>query len=140
MSIQATVDIETNDLILTVDADGLKEVVRLLARPADGPIATAPGGQYPMTRPIKRLRLHTDSDDLVEMRTGRDAASISGSPAALARLAEEISSFAEYNDLYEPGMHAHFDPDDGTSSTKALRSGSQSLVIAGPVPDEPAER
>jgi hypothetical protein len=44
---------------------------------------------------------------------------------------------AEYNDLYEPGMHAHFQPDDRPDSAKVIRRSGRSLVIAGPISDEP---
>lgn len=137
MSIRATVDIENDDLILTVDHDGLEMLIGLLTHPVDGAIAIAPGIKYPMTRPIGSLSLRIDRDDLVEIETGEDAASISGSPSALAHLAQEISRFGEYNNLNEPGMHTHFDPSDTPPSVRVLRSGSRSLVVAGPVSDEP---
>jgi hypothetical protein len=136
MSIRATVDIENNDLILTVDHDGLKELIELLMHPADCSVAILPGSKHPMTRLIGSLRIQIDSDDLVEIETGEDAASIAGNPHAFTRLARELSSFAEYNDLYEPGMHTHFDPNDSPASARVLRSDSRSLVIAGPVSGE----
>jgi hypothetical protein len=139
MSIQPTVDIENSDLILTVDRDGLERLVELLMHPTTSTIAIVPGIEHPMTRPISSLSLRVDAEDFVEIKTGDDAASIAGSAAALARLAREISMFAEYNDLDEPGMHAHFGPDDGPASATAVRPDSRSLVIAGPVSDEPDE-
>jgi hypothetical protein len=138
MSIQPTVDIENDDLILTVDRDGLEKLVKSLMRPTTSTIAIAPGTEYPMTRAISRLDLRVDTEDLVEIKTGDDVASIAGSAAALARLAREISRFAEYNDLYEPGMHAHFDPDDGSDVRYVLAADSRPLIVAGPVPDQAA--
>jgi hypothetical protein len=138
MSIRATVDIENNGLILTVDRDGLEKLIALLTHPASSAIAIVPGTKYPMTRLIGSLSLRIDSEDLVAIETGEDAASIAGNPAALARLAREISRFAEYNDLYEPGMHTHFDPGE-RSAPAVLGASSRPLVIAGPVPDQPAQ-
>jgi hypothetical protein len=137
MSIRAAVDIENDDLILTVDREGLEKLVDLLTHPASGAIPTMPGTKYPMTRLIGSLNLRIDSEDLVAIETDEEAASIAGNRAALARLAREISRFAEYNDLYEPGMHTHVDPGE-PSAPAILGPTSRSLVIAGPVPDEPA--
>jgi hypothetical protein len=134
---QGSVDTETGALILTVDVEGLDQLVELLRHAKSASVPLCPTQEYPVTRPISTLRLELNTDDAVAITTDDNGATISGSPAGFARLAREIRQFGEYNDLSEPGMHAHFDPGErSVADGGVLAQSSQSLIVAGPVPDE----
>jgi hypothetical protein len=136
---QGSVDTETGALILTVDVGGLDQLVELMRHAKSASVPLRPAPEYPLTRPIGTLRLELNTDDAVAIATDDNGATISGSPAGFARLAREIKQFGEYNDLSEPGMHAHFDPGERSiADGVVLAHGSDSLIVAGPVPDEGA--
>lgn len=83
------------------------------------------------------IELDVDVDaDAVAIFIDKDAARCVGTQTALARLAREVALFAEYNDLSEPGMHAHFDPRAAAVADDALARNSCSLIVAGPVSDD----
>jgi RHS repeat-associated protein len=128
---QGAVDIETGALILTVDAEGLQELVGLLQRSEATTVPLGSTPEHHATRSIGMLSLEPLGDSAVAIAIDDDVATITGSPASLARLAHEVREFGDYNDLFEPGMHAHFDPAGGV-----LVQGSEPLIVAGPVPDE----
>jgi hypothetical protein len=130
-----TVDRETGDLIVTVDAAGLNVLLDLLegSESADVPLDPAIGRV--MTSPIRELRIEKTPTDSVAITTARDSAGIAGSGAALAAIRE----FRDYNDLSEPGAHAHFDPADRPAGTLMFARDSRALIVAGPVPDEEPE-
>jgi hypothetical protein len=134
-----SVDTETGALILTVGVEDLEQLVELLRHAKSTSVTLRPAPEYPLTRSISRLSLELNTDDAVAIATDDDGATISGSPAGFARLAHEIRQFGEYNDLSEPGMHAHFDPGErSVAGGVVLAQGSDSLIVAGPVPDEAA--
>jgi hypothetical protein len=127
------IDTETRALILTVDAAGLEELVELLRRsePASVPLTSPP--DHAATRPIRKLRLEPREDGgVASVATVDDVATITGNPTGLARLAGEIRQFGAYNNLSEPGMHAHFDPGVG----EVLAQDSEPFIVAGPVADD----
>jgi hypothetical protein len=136
---QGSIDAETGALILTVDVEGLDQLVELLRHAKSASVPLRPAQEYSLTRPISALYLELNTDDAVVIATNDNGAAISGSPAGFARLAREIRQFGEYNDLSEPGMHAHFDPGErSVGSGVVLAQSSRSLIVAGPVPDEAA--
>lgn len=134
MRMDGAVDIETRALLLTVDAPGLRAFVELLRRAEPASVPVTPPPDRATTRPIRTLRLEPTEEDngVASIATVDDIAKITGNPAGLARLAHEISQFAAYNDLSEPGMHAHLDP--GVS--EILARDSDPFIVAGPVSDD----
>jgi hypothetical protein len=136
---QGSIDTETGDLILTVDAQGLDQLVELLRHAKSMSVPLRPAQEYAFTRPISALRLELNMDDAIVIATSDDGATISASPESFARLAQGIRQFGEYNDLSEPGMHTHFDPGERSAADGAvLAASSRSLIVAGPVSDEAA--
>jgi hypothetical protein len=136
---QGSVDTETGALILTVDVEGLDQLVELLRHAKSASVPLRAAQEYPLTRPIGTLRFELNTDDVVVIATDDNGATISGGSAGFARLAREIRQFGEYNDLSEPGMHAHFDPGErSVAGGVVLAQGSEALIVAGPVPDEAA--
>jgi hypothetical protein len=136
---QGSIDTETGALILTVDVEGLDQLVELLRHAKSASVPLRRAQEYSLTRTINTLRLELNTDDAVVIATDDNGATISGSPAGFARLAREIRQFGEYNDLFEPGMHAHFDPGErSVGDGVVLAQSSQSLIVAGPVSDEAA--
>jgi hypothetical protein len=136
---QGSVDTETGALILTVDGEGLEQLVELMRHAKSASVPVRPAPRYPVTRPIGTLRLELNSDEAVSVATDDNGATICGSPAGFARLAREIREFGEYNDLSEPGMHAHFEPGElSVAGDLVLAQDSEALIVAGPVPDEAA--
>jgi hypothetical protein len=134
--VRGAVDIETGALILTVDAEGLVELLELLEHPRPAEVSLMPGAEYQATRSVRSLSLGLNAGDAVAIATEGEVATITGGPAGFARLAREVRRFGDYNDVFEPGMHAHFDP--GPAAGSVLAQGSASLIVAGPVPDEVA--
>ncbi len=131
---QGAVDTETGAVILTVDTDRLTELVQLLQRAEPATVPLTPAPARTTTRPISSLRVELAADDAVAITSDDASARITGSPAGLARLADEVRQFGDYNDLSEPGMHAHFDAE------WVLARGSDSLIVAGPIPDDTPPR
>jgi hypothetical protein len=134
--VRGAFDTETSALILTVDTEGLTELVGLLEDAKRGRLSLMPAAERRDLRPVGTLSLEPGGDDAVAITTDGEAATITGSRASFARLARELRQFGAYNDLFEPGMHAHFDP--GSSTGGVFAQSSDSLIIAGPVPDEAA--
>jgi hypothetical protein len=87
MSIRATVDHETKELILFVDREGLESLVSLLRSSDSSAIPLTSGPAAPLTYPIATLAIRRDSGDLVDIKTDDDSAAIAGNAAALAHLA-----------------------------------------------------
>jgi hypothetical protein len=135
MKMQGSLDTEAGALILTVDSEGLGELVELLrgAKPTQVKL-TPPGGRQ-TTWPLSILKLEHTTENTVSIASHGVLATISGSPAAISRLAREVYRVGEYNDLLEPGMHAHFNPSNQPFAQPLLSPHSESLIIAGPVPN-----
>jgi hypothetical protein len=136
MRVQGTVDSETDTLILTVDAEGLIELLELLEDPRPAWVSLMPGAECQATRSVRGLRLEATAEDAVAIVIDGEVATITAGPTGFARLARKIRQFGDNNDLLEPGMHAHFDP--GPAASSVLAQDSASLIVAGPVPDDVA--
>lgn len=134
---QGATDIETGELILTVDEEDLGQLVDLMLRPKATVISIEGAPKYSGTRPITSLRVAIDTGDGVVIEVGHDSASMTGRALDFERLAREIRRFGFYNDLREPGMHSHFDPGDRSNGEVAVSTRSAPLVLVGPVSDEP---
>ncbi len=119
---------------MTVDTEGLRVLLELLEHPKSTKVSLMPAADRPVTRSVSTLSLELSADDAVTVATDGEVATIAGSPAGFARLAREVRQFRDYNDLFEPGMHAHFDAGPGD----ALAEGSDSLIVSGPIPDDTA--
>jgi hypothetical protein len=138
MALKGAVNIETGEVVLTVDQADLDQLVQLLRNSQPTVVEVARSPQRSATRPITRLEVVIGSNDAVLISSVGDTATFSGSASGLASLANEIAEFSEYNDLNRPGMHSHFDPavEHGVRHGE-LDPNSVPLVITGPVPDEP---
>lgn len=134
---QGAVDIETGELILTVDEEDLGELIDLMLQPKPTVVSIEGTTKFPATRPITSLRFAIGAGDGVVIEVGHDSASMTGSPLGFERLAREIRRFGFYNDLHEPGMHNHFEPGDRSNGEIAVSPRSAPLFLAGPVSGDP---
>ena len=71
--------------------------------------------------------------EAVAIKVNGDTGMFVGSVVGFERMARELETFAEDDELDEPGSHAHFDPGDDV-----LAPDSCALIVAGPTPDEAA--
>ncbi len=117
-------DIETGALILTMDAAQLESFVGEIRRSIPKDLELTARESRPMTRPVTHLSLRPEGDGPLFVAIDREAGTIGGGREAFARLADELSEFPRWNDLDEPGMHAHFE------------SEGVELIVTGPVPDD----
>jgi hypothetical protein len=124
---------ETNEAIFVVNAGELNELINVLLHGSATELRADPAPEMVETRPLRCLKIVGRGGSPAIIRIDGDVASIAGSPASLARLAGEIALFREHNDLNEPGMHAHFDP-NSSFKNPILAEESVSLRLAGPVP------
>lgn len=128
-------DVEADALVLRVDEVGIRELMEALrsGRPSTRDLVPAPAAKW--NRAIRSLTIRI-TEGAVTVGVEGENATITGSSPSLAWLAQELQLFVEYNDLSEPGMHAHFDPDVSRGEKAALAPSSRSLVIAGPTRDD----
>jgi hypothetical protein len=134
--VHGAVDIETGELILTVDADALEELVKLMRYPNSPtlPLSRGPSGEG--LRPIGSICVEPTAEGAVAIALGDDAATFTGACAGFARLAQELWLFGEYNDLSEPGMHAHFEPGERSRGQIVLAHDSVPMIVVGPVSED----
>ena len=130
-------DIETGALIISVTRRELRELVQTIREmvPARLDIRAAPNG--PSLRGITKI-YQEGGGDRVTVRVEGGAAWVLGNRAAREILARRLEAFGEYNDLDEPGMHTHFDPERPGAEAAVLTSASVPLIVTGPVPDLPS--
>jgi hypothetical protein len=134
---RGAIDTETGALILTVDAPDLERLVEQLRNGLPAVITLSPSPRWAKAEPISSLNLAIDDSEAVAIETAGDSATLTGSPSGFAVLARQVSEFAEYNDITEPGMHTHFEPPADKTGKSVLTPDSAPLVLTGPVPDEP---
>ena len=132
-SMWAAADIETNDIILSVTEAELKSLVALLLDPTATEIDLESGPGKPALRSLSALRIVL-GEGSVRIALVDDHARRTGGREGFARLGREVTSFAEHNDLNEPGMHAHFDLGSALATAGAPETDSVDLIITGPMP------
>lgn len=123
-------DTKTNELVLTVNGDGLLDLARMLRRGKQTNLQLEPSTDD-FGSPIQRLSILIQDSEKVTIATEEGAMSITGVPRALAELAEQVLEFGVMNDLNEPGMHAHFEAEPAIERS-VIAIGSMPLVIYGP--------
>lgn len=135
MFIAASIYKDTGALVLSVDEEGLRELMRRLSDAEPWSVASEATGEGPTMQPIGTLRVAMNDQDHAMVSATSGAALIDGSADALGELAARLQMFVEHNDLRVAGMHTHIETVGGAGGT--LRQGSLPLIIAGPVPDPP---
>jgi hypothetical protein len=120
--------------ILFADAPAVRRLSSAL-RGLEGDAWTTQLANPPATdqTQLGRLRLRV-SESLLRIELTDGVLEISGAPVHLHRLADELDLYVEYNDLDEPGMHAHVDM-NWTPKPTWLGADSIPLMVAGWVPE-----
>jgi hypothetical protein len=126
------VDTETGAVILSADRDGFRGFVSSLRSSTRETISLGEAENWPMARSIRGLSIELGGE-AVAIGVNGDTATFMGSVAGFEQLARELETFAEDDELDEPGSHAHFDPGDDV-----LAPDSCALIVAGPTPDDAA--
>lgn len=134
MLLRAGSDDESGALVLVGDVSTFRRLARLLRAGETTAIEVDELQGRAAIRPINAFHL-VYGDEPATIQVSGDAASLTGSPASCARLADEIDLFLEHNDLSERGMHAHIDA-TSLAGGDLLAIGSRDLILAGPVPDD----
>jgi hypothetical protein len=128
--IKSILDTNTNELVLTVDGDGLMDLARMLRNGKSIKLQIEPSADH-CDSPIHSLNIVVNDAGTVTIDTNEGEMSIAGGPRAMAVLGEQILEFGVMNDLYEPGMHAHFEAEPAVKRS-VIAAGSTPLVIYGP--------
>ena len=125
------IDTAAKTVVLIGDAAALLELAALLRR-GNTSCSDLDPVDTPTFAPASQLVVDVQAQEAMATAIG-EAITIVGTATGLARLADEIDLFVEYNDLNVPGMHMHLldVPVDLPSTASAFE-----LVVAGPVPDE----
>ena len=129
------VDAENGALVLIGDYSAFRQFTSFLRSNRAGVIPLEPVEGRAALRPIGALHVKPAEHAAVIIITG-EAATISASEASYGQLADEIELFLEYNDLTEPGMHAHVEAICAPDGIGVLDVRSVELILAGPVSDE----
>jgi len=121
---------EDPSAILFADAPAVRRLACAL-RALDGDGWTTQLADPPATDPTQlgRLTLRV-SDTLLRVEVTDGVLDISGAPAHLHRLADNLDLYVEHNDLDEPGMHTHVDT-SWTPKPAWLAADSTPLTVAG---------
>lgn len=127
-------DVETGALVLVGDAETLAWLSHSLRDGEATTVELEPVTGRPAIRALARLRLEP-THDVATIHIEQDCATLSGDQESFVRLADEVDLFLEYNDLSEPGIHAHLDSASWSARQALLGPDSRGLILAGPVPD-----
>jgi hypothetical protein len=127
---------DTGELVVYAEREELRLLGERLRDPAGGSFQLEPQrGAEEEGVEMHMVRIRAEDGD-ANVSVDGDVIVITGSVARLSRLGSAIETLDD-EDWNDPGSHAHFEPDDGTPVLSFLARGSCSLIVAGPVPDEP---
>lgn len=128
--IQGIIDTSTSEVVLTVNGPGLLDLARTL-RKGESIRLQLDSPKDPFGPPLYHLNIVVNDADVVMIAVDDGEMSMTGGPRAMAILGERLLEFGVVNDLSEPGMHTHIEPEP-TIKGSVIAMGSTPLVIYGP--------
>jgi hypothetical protein len=132
------VDVETGALVLIGEFATLAWFARCLRVGEPVSVNLKPVLGRPAIRSIAQLHIGL-GNDIATIRVEEDSVGLNGNRESVTLIADEVDLFLQYNDVNEPGMHAHLDSSRRSAGQQPLLApGSRPLILAGPVPDSPA--
>jgi hypothetical protein len=129
-------DIEAGSLIVSVDQTGLTSLIEAFRLGGSVDFALSPAAPRPVFSPVTHLAIQASSEGPLLFKIEGEDAVATGGQRAYELLADELTEFQLKNDLGEPGMHAHFDPNERQSNGLEISGNSVELIVTGPVPDD----
>lgn len=122
------------DAVLFVDRGSLRAVVDALEGSADVrsfALEAPPGDAGP---PLVHLLIVQSDVGRLRVEVRNRELALTGDAGSFRELAAELTEFAAYNDLDEPGMHTHIDR-SWTPPLAWIAEDSLPLMVAGWTPD-----
>jgi hypothetical protein len=135
MMIRAAIYDDPAEVLVTIDRLGLLVLIRSLLAGDSTLIPVEPSTDPNAVERPTYLKVESGPYEKVLVSFVDGALSMVGTALARSALAERLHLFGEYNDLNDPGMHTHINPDCGIDGRGDLDPRSLKLLVAGPVPE-----